>query len=105
MQSQSQAQPASSHRIRFGSVRLFRCSEVARTGALLTEKIVGVHEFAQAQGQASTADTAAQPVPQVLQTNDPLIQVVSPGRGEPFPIPTRWRATVRQAVEGILDAS
>ena len=42
---------------------------------------------------------------QVLQTDDPLVQVVPPRRGEPLPIPTGWRATVRQAVEGIFDAS
>jgi hypothetical protein len=69
--SQSRSQPAGSHRTRVGSGMLFRCSEVARTGTVLSQKIVGVDELAQAQRQASTADTAAQPVPKVLQPDDP----------------------------------
>jgi hypothetical protein len=48
-----------SHHSRVASVRLFRCSEVARAGAFLTEQIVGVHQLAQAQRQAATTDTAA----------------------------------------------
>jgi hypothetical protein len=79
-------------------------SKVAWTGALLTEKIVGVDELAQAQREASTADTTTQAVPKVLQTDDPLIQVVPPRPGEPLPISTGWRATVRQAVESTFDA-
>ena len=71
MPSQSRSQPAGSHRTRVGSGMLFRCSEVARTGTVLSQKIVGVDELAQAQRQASTADTAAQPVPKVLQPDDP----------------------------------
>ena len=47
---------------------------------LVSQKIVGVDELAQAQREASTADTAAQPVPKVLQPDDPLIQVVPPRR-------------------------
>jgi len=74
--------------------RIARCSKVAWTGALFSEKIVRVHEFAQAQRQATTADTAAQSVPQMLQTHNALIQVVPPGSGETFPIPTGWCATI-----------
>jgi hypothetical protein len=81
--------------LRVNSAGFFGCSEVVRTGALLTEKIIGVDELAQAQRQAATADTAAQSVPQVLQADDPLIQVVPPRRGEPLPIPTGWRASAR----------
>jgi hypothetical protein len=71
---------------------------------LLTEKIVRVHELAQAQREAATADTAAQPVPQVLQTEYPLIQIVPPCRREPLSIPTGWRAAIGQAIKGIFDA-
>jgi pyridoxamine 5'-phosphate oxidase family protein len=72
---------------------------------LSAQKVARVHEFAQTQGEASTADAAAEAIPEVLQADDPLIKVVAPRRGEPLPIPAGWGAAVRQAIESVLDAS
>jgi hypothetical protein len=45
---------------RVGSVRQSSTAQkVVRTGALLTQQIVGVHQLAEAQRQAATSDTAA----------------------------------------------
>lgn len=71
---------------------------------MLGEKIVGIHELAQTEGKAAAADAAAEAIPQVLQADDPLVQVVSPRRGEPLPVPASWSAAVGQAVEGVFDA-
>jgi hypothetical protein len=79
-------------------------SQVARTGPLSAQKIVWVHELAESQGETSTADTAAEAIPEVLQADDPLVEIVLPGRREPFPIPAGRGAAARQAVEGLLDA-
>jgi hypothetical protein len=79
-------------------------SEVVGTRPLFAQKIVGIHELAQAEREAPTTDAAAQTISQMLQSNNPLIQVLTPGRGEPLPVPAAWRAAVRQAVEGFSDA-
>ena len=79
-------------------------SQVAGTGTLLSEEVVGVHELAQAEGEASAPDAAAEAVPQVLQTGDALVQVVPPRGREPLPIATGRRAPIGQSIEGVLDA-
>jgi len=79
-------------------------SEIARTRSLSAQKVLGIDELAQAEGEASTADASAEAIPEMLQAGDALIEVFPPGDREPLPVPTGWGTAVRQAIEGVLDA-
>jgi hypothetical protein len=70
---------------------------------LLPQHVVGIHEFAKAEGKAAAPDTPIKSVPQVFQADDPLVKVFPPGRRDLLPIPTVRRATVRQSVKSVLD--
>ena len=64
----------------------FRESEIPRAGPLATEHVVRVHQFAELQGQTATTYATGEPVSEVLQPYDAILQVAAPRRGQPFPV-------------------
>jgi len=73
------------------------------TGTPLPEHVVGIHEFAKAEGKAAAPDTPIESVPQVFQAGDPLVEICPPGRRDLLPVPTVRRATVGESVKSLLD--
>src|ERR1700744_671185 len=61
-------------------------SQLAGAGPVIAEHVARVGQLAGADRQAAAADAAGQPVAQVLQLADAVVQVLPPGRRQPGPV-------------------
>ena len=74
--------------------------EVAGTGAVAAEDVVGIGQGATVEGEAAAADAARQPVAQALELSDPIVEVVAPGGREPSSSRNGWGCGCRRAGRG-----
>jgi hypothetical protein len=77
--------------------------EVSRAGSLVPQDVLGVHQPAQAEGEAAAPDAPGEPVAQSFQARDPQVEIIAPRGRELFPVAVRWRAAVWQKLQSGLD--
>jgi len=72
---------------------------------LATEDVAGVHEPAELEGEASAADASAEPVAQMLELRDLVVEILAPCRRQALPVPSSRRAVLGQLVKRFLDTA